>query len=247
MPELQYSPLYSVADLQAMATNVAASGLFLVNNAISGPPQMSPINAAQVMTLLLISQAEGKHPALALRDYDIIKGKPSKKTEAMMRDFLANNGKVEWHTLSDIEVTATFSHPQGGSATIDWSIARAQKAHLITGKDDAWKKYPRAMLRSRCVSEGVRAVFPGATNGLYAPEEIGAEMVEKKSAVPFEESVEQYCEKVAAEVATVSAEELPNLYTRHSDFLLRLKKENPKYSAMIEEMFNLRAKELGLT
>jgi hypothetical protein len=35
-----------------------------------------------------------------------------------------------------------------------------------------WKKYPRQMLRSRVVSEGVRTVYPNATSGLYVPEEV---------------------------------------------------------------------------
>jgi hypothetical protein len=37
-----------------------------------------------------------------------------------------------------------------------------------------WTKYPRQMLRSRVISEGVRTVFPGATSGLYVPEEVGS-------------------------------------------------------------------------
>jgi hypothetical protein len=37
-------------------------------------------------------------------------------------------------------------------------MARAQKAQL--GGKDMWKKYPRQMLRSRVVSEGVRTVYP---------------------------------------------------------------------------------------
>jgi hypothetical protein len=35
-----------------------------------------------------------------------------------------------------------------------------------------WKKYPRQMLRSRVVSEGVRTVYPLATSGLYVEEEV---------------------------------------------------------------------------
>jgi hypothetical protein len=35
-----------------------------------------------------------------------------------------------------------------------------------------YKKYPRQMLRSRCVSEGVRTVYPAATSGMYVPEEV---------------------------------------------------------------------------
>jgi len=37
-----------------------------------------------------------------------------------------------------------------------------------------YRKFPRQMLRSRCISEGVRTVYPVATGGMYAPEEVEA-------------------------------------------------------------------------
>ena len=35
-----------------------------------------------------------------------------------------------------------------------------------------WVKFPRQMLRSRVVSEGIRTVDPGAVCGAYTPEEV---------------------------------------------------------------------------
>jgi hypothetical protein len=88
----------------------------------------------------------------------------------MMARFQQQGGKVDWKILTDEEVTATFSHPSGGSATITWTFEQARKAGL-TGKDN-WKNYPRAMLRARVVSEGIRTVFPGVVLGVYTPEEV---------------------------------------------------------------------------
>lgn len=122
-----------------------------------------------VLTLCMVAQAEGKHPGLVMQQYHIIKGKPAKKAEAMLVDFLAAGGRVTWNRLDDECADATFSHPLGGEVTINWTLARAAKAGLST---DTWKKYPRQMLRSRVVSEGVRTVFPGATSGMYVPEEV---------------------------------------------------------------------------
>lgn len=149
--------LVTISDMERMANAVAKSGLF-------GAKTLE-----QALALMLIAQAEGRHPASAARDYDIIQGRPSKKAEAMLRDFLAAGGNVEWQTLTDEKVSATFSHPQGGSVMIEWDMNRAKTAGLSTREN--WKKYPRAMLRSRVVSEGVRTVYPAATGGLYAPEE----------------------------------------------------------------------------
>lgn len=148
---------YGISDLQVMANAMAKSNLFGVKN------------PDQALALMLISQAEGLHPALAARDYDIISGRPAKKPEAMLRDFLANGGKVEWHQLDDTKADATFSHSQGGSIRITWDFDRANQAGL--GGKDNWKKYPRQMLRARCISEGIRTVYPAATSGSYTPEE----------------------------------------------------------------------------
>jgi hypothetical protein len=123
-----------------------------------------------VLTLCMVAQAEGKHPGLVMQQYHIIKGKPAKKAEAMLVDFLAAGGRVVWNKLDDECADATFSHPQGGEVTINWTMARATKAGLLN--NDTWKKYPRQMLRSRVVSEGVRTVYPGATSGMYVPEEV---------------------------------------------------------------------------
>jgi hypothetical protein len=152
------SQLITVDQIQTMANAVVKSQLFGMKT------------VEQATALMLIAQAEGYHPALAARDYHIIQGRPTLKAETMMARFQQQGGRVEWKTLTDEEVTATFSHPSGGSATITWTIEQAKKANL-TGKDN-WKNYPRAMLRARVVSEGIRTVFPGVVLGVYTPEEV---------------------------------------------------------------------------
>lgn len=155
---VNHAPDMSVTDVEKIATAIAKGGLFGSKDPMA------------VLTLCLLAQAEGQHPAVVFRDYDIIQGKPSKKAKAMLSDFLAGGGKVKWNRLDDEVADATFSHPAGGEVTINWNMARANKAGL--GGKDMWKKYPRQMLRSRCISEGVSTVFPGATSGLYVPEEV---------------------------------------------------------------------------
>jgi hypothetical protein len=154
----QQIPTIPVGEVERMAIAVAKSGLFGIKT-----PEAA-------MSLMLISMAEGRHPALAARDYDIIQGKPAKKAEAMLRDFLQSGGSVEWHHLSDEIAEATFSHPQGGKVRIAWDMARAKTAGLASR--DMFKKFPRQMLRSRTVSEGIRTVCPMATSGMYVPEEV---------------------------------------------------------------------------
>jgi len=150
--------LVPIGDMERMALAFSKSGMFGAKT------------PDQALALLLLAQAEGQHPAIAMRDFDVIQGRPAKKAEAMLRSFIAAGGKVEWHQLDDSGADATFSHPQGGSARISWDSARAKKAGL-SGRD-MYSKYPRAMYRSRVVSEGCRTVYPAATSGLYVPEEV---------------------------------------------------------------------------
>jgi hypothetical protein len=149
-----------IADIRQMAEAVAKSQLFGMKT-----PE-------QAMALMLIAHAEGLHPAIAARDYHIIQGRPSKSAEAMQRSFLALGGRIEWHELTDEKCSATFSHPQGGSATITWDMTRAKKAGLTEKNGSMFLKYPRPMLRARVISEGVRTIHPGATSGMYTPEEV---------------------------------------------------------------------------
>ena len=156
---VQMSPSVSLADMERMAEAFAKCGLFGFNT------------KEQALALMLISHAEGRHPALAARDYDIIQGKPSKKTEAMARDFMSGGGKIKWiEGPTDKGGKAEFSHPSGGTVVIDWDVKRAQQAGLFN--KNTWKTYPRAMFRSRIISEGIRAVGPFATSGMYVPEEV---------------------------------------------------------------------------
>lgn len=150
--------LVPFTDMERMAQAIAKSNLFGMKT------------PDQVLALMLVAQAEGRHPAIVARDYNIIQGRPAKTSEAMLRDFLEAGGRVEWHRLDDECADATFSHPQGGTARISWDLARAKKAG-IGGKDN-YQKYTRQMLRSRTVSEGCRTVYPAATSGLYEPGEV---------------------------------------------------------------------------
>ena len=125
---------------------------------------------AQALALGLLCQAEGRHPAEAARDYHIINGKPSLKSEAMLARFQQAGGRVEWHEYTHESVSGTFSHPQGGTLKVSWTIKDAERAGL-TG-NPTWKKFPRQMLKARCISEAVRGIFPGVLSGLYAPEEV---------------------------------------------------------------------------
>lgn len=144
-------------ELQGMADAIASSGLFGMKT------------SNQALALMLVAQAEGQHPATITQEYDIIQGKATRKTHSVMARFQASGGTVEWHELTDLSADATFKHKAGGALRMKWTFEQAKKAGLV-GKDN-WKNYPRAMLRARCIAEGVRAVYPAALGGMLVAEE----------------------------------------------------------------------------
>lgn len=159
--------LVPVDQIERMALAVAKSGLFGVKT------------PDQAMALMLIAQAEGMHPAIAARDYHVINGRPTLKADAMLARFQTAGGKVEWSEYTNERVVGTFSHPKGGSVVVEWTVEMGRKAGLLGNQ--TWSKYPRQMLRSRCISEGIRTVFPGVVVGSYSEEE-GEDMAPRPAA-----------------------------------------------------------------
>jgi hypothetical protein len=160
--------------MERMAAVVSKSGLFGVKT-----PEAA-------LSLMLVMQAEGRHPGEAIRDYHVVQNRPVLRSDAMLARFQAAGGRIEYTERSDQRVAAKFTHPQGGTVEVDWDQARAKAAGLLNR--DNWKSYPRQMLNARVISEGVRAVFPGATSMMYVPEEIsdldGAAPVPPKDVTP---------------------------------------------------------------
>ena len=157
MKDLAVYETFAVADMRTMADAMGKSGMF----------GKSP---EQLFSLMLIAQAEGKHPAIAAQEWDIIQGKPALNSRSALARFQNAGGKINWLGRTDTKATAVFSHPSGGELTVSWDMKRAQQAQL-SGKDN-WKKYPAQMLSARVIAEGVRAVLPACLSGFYLNEEV---------------------------------------------------------------------------
>jgi hypothetical protein len=152
------SNIVPIGDIQTMAEVAAKSKMFGFKN------------TEEAMAIMLLCQAENLHPAIAMRDFHVIQGRPALKADAMLARFQQAGGAVKWEVYTDEQVTGIFSHPHGGSLEVTWTLSMAI-AIGIANKDN-WRNYSRAMLRARCVSEGIRSVYPGCVVGVYTPEEV---------------------------------------------------------------------------
>lgn len=86
--------------------------------------------------------------------------------------------RYEAKTNKDRKLLATLSQP--GEDTVIRTMEEAERTGIATCKTDNgdivlkdnWRRTPRAMLTARCVTEGIRAIYPGLVSGIYTPEEL---------------------------------------------------------------------------
>lgn len=213
--------LMSVNDLGRIAKAFAMSNLFGFKN------------ESEAFSLMCIAQANGLHPAKAAERYHIIQGRPAMKADAMLSSFQEAGGKVKWVKRSDTECRLWLSHPQGGELEVTWTIERAKKAG-ITGKQ-TWQQYPTQMLAARCVSEGVRALFPACLSGMYTPEEVGDFATVAPTDTPEQTEAEVIDEAPTEEPKQETTKEKPKQATseknKKENFVLAMNKlheANPK-------------------
>jgi hypothetical protein len=113
-----------LADMQTMAKSIAGSGMFGVKT------------ADQAMALMLLCQAEGIHPIMALRRYHIIDGKPAYRADALQGEF-ERDGAILWHERDEKICAATFWRDKHNMN--DEAIKRAKERYdvMIKGGSEA--------------------------------------------------------------------------------------------------------------
>ena len=83
------SPMYPMSDIEHMAQVMAKSRMFGFKS------------VEEAMSLMLMAQAEGKHPAKAAQEYHVIQGRPALKADAMLARFQAAGGVMDWRPGDD--------------------------------------------------------------------------------------------------------------------------------------------------
>jgi len=124
----------------------------------------------QIASLALLAHAEGRPLASVAMEYDIIQGRPALNSRTALARFQIAGGRIKWIESNAKIARAEFTHEQGGTLEITWTIERAKEIGLTS--KDTWKKYPDQMLRARCSAEGIRAVYPACLGALYMIEEV---------------------------------------------------------------------------
>jgi hypothetical protein len=151
--------IQSVAKLAAEVANTD-----FVPRGLQGKP-------AAVTAAILFGRELGMAPMHALRGIHMVEGKPTLSAEDLRAMVLAAGHEIEYEEVSSS--ICTVRGKRKGSETwtkISWTIADARQAGLLNKSN--WKGYPRQMLTARATAELCRMVFPDATHGVRAREEL---------------------------------------------------------------------------
>ena len=137
-------------------------------------------NQTQALFIMLKGFELGISPMQALDGIQVIQGKTTVSPQLMLA--LINRSGL----LEDLQMdgdskayTVTMTRKGRSSHTEVFTIDNA-KAMGLAGKDN-WLKQPAVMLKWRAVSACARVVFPDVIQGMYTPEEMGAEVSEDAS------------------------------------------------------------------
>lgn len=128
-----------------------------------------------VMFVILAGRDLGLSPVASLRGISIIQGKIEVSADIQLGLFHARGGRSQWTELTEKVASLRLSAPWLTAPHVStFSMADAQRAGIATGN---YQKYPKAMLRSRAITQGLKDIGFDATAGCYAPGEIGGEAV----------------------------------------------------------------------
>lgn len=131
----------------------------------------------KAIAIALKGRELGIGPWQALSHINVIQGKPTASSELMLALAYSRipGFRAEPVEDSDEAFAIKLTRPGQQSYVARFTVQEAKRAGLL-GKD-SWGKYPRAMLRARAISAGLRLIAPDAIMGLsYTPEELGAEV-----------------------------------------------------------------------
>ncbi len=146
-------------DLWQLARTLVASGF--LPRAIKTPEQ--------AVAVILTGRELGLGPMLSIRSISVIDGKPVVAADLQLARFKAAGGRATFMRLDDTGAVLALRHPNGDEHTETYTMEDAKLAGL-TGKDN-WRKFSRAMLRSRAITAGLKSVGFEATAGMYDPDE----------------------------------------------------------------------------
>ena len=142
---------------------------------------------AQAVTKILFGRELGFSPIVSMGGIHIIEGKPALSSN-LMATLIKRSGKYDYRVKrwTVTECVITFKEKVDGKwedvgdASFTMDDARTAQVKFEGARGPSgWKKFPKAMLFARALSQGLRAYCPDVSAApVYVPEEMGADVNE---------------------------------------------------------------------
>lgn len=115
--------------------------------------------------------ATRKTPFDFKREFHLVNGSLTMRSDAMLAGYRTRGGKVIWKQFDSTAAIGVWKY-DGNECEIGFTSEDAKVAGLLPAKPGSgWQKDPSAMLRARCISKAIRMLAPEVVAGLYSPEE----------------------------------------------------------------------------
>ena len=125
---------------------------------------------AHAVALIMRGSEIGLGPMESLTKLHLIEGRVTLPAETMLALAIRGGVRHQFIDHTPERVTVELTRPGFEPMRVSWSMADAKRAGLA-GRQN-WRKYPRAMLRARVISEALRAYAPDLLGGAYVPDEL---------------------------------------------------------------------------
>jgi len=150
-------------------------------------PEALQKSPADVLAIVMAGAELGLAPMQSLRALVIIKGKPTLSADAMGALVKSRRDVCQYLQLkTSTDKVATYATQRVGEpepTVLSFTIEEAKQAGLVAqtrnGEPNNWMRFPAAMLRARALSAICRAVYQDLLLGVYDPEELAPERIEK--------------------------------------------------------------------
>jgi len=161
----------------------------------------------QFLAIALAGRELGMPIMRSLRSLMLVEGKVQEAADSQLSRFKKEGGHAKWLKLTDREAELWLRHPNGDEHTQPWTWADAERAKLT--RKDNWQNHPQAMLRSRCITAGLKALGWEGGVGAYDPDEV-AEFAPPETKTPAQPAP-------AAESAALATDEQRSILSALSD------------------------------
>ena len=132
---------------------------------------------ADAVAIMLTGQELGLQPMQSLRCLHLVEGRVELSSHLMLSLMASRMGvEFSWRTSTATEATLVLKRPDQPEHVETFSMQDAKRAGL--DRRQTWTRWPKQMLRARCISNAARAYCPEILAGVYVRGEITDEIRE---------------------------------------------------------------------